>query len=60
MERESISIGVEGRPIQCCTGMRGKGEGEGFVPSPITAMTHVLLRDVGLLKCYEEVIFMWI
>jgi hypothetical protein len=27
-------------------------------PFPITAMTHVLLRDVGLLKYYEEATYL--
>jgi hypothetical protein len=27
-------------------------------PHPITAMTHVLLRDVGLLKYYEEATYL--
>jgi hypothetical protein len=28
-----------------------------FYPVPITAVTQVLLRNVGLLKYYEEAIF---
>jgi hypothetical protein len=47
-----------GGPIQCCTGMRGEGEGEGegerMYTRPITIATHVLLRDAGLFKYYEE------
>jgi hypothetical protein len=32
----------------------GEGEGEDLYPLPITAVTQVLLRNVGLLKYYEE------
>jgi hypothetical protein len=35
-------------------GMRSEERERDLYPHPITVVTHVLLRNVGLLKYYEE------
>jgi hypothetical protein len=52
--REQQLSRAKGLPIQCCTELGGEGEERDLYPLPITTVTHVFLRNVGLLKYYEE------